>query len=91
MAAFHPRSQPTTPADWNQSDVYHNSFLIPQDAALEKALKNSSDNGLPEIAVSTAQGKFLKLHAQSINAKRIIEVGTLGGCVFCLDRQGYNF
>ena len=64
---------------WQRSDVYHNSFLIPRDDALEHALKHSVDSGLPEIAVSTAQGKFLNLHARAIGAKRILEVGTLGG------------
>ena len=69
----------TNPDDWAKSDAYHNSFLIPKDDALEFALKNSVDNGLPEIAVSKAQGKFLNLSARSIGAKRILEVGTLGG------------
>ena len=69
----------TSIEDWTRSDSYHNSFLIPQDPILEAALKNSVDNGLPEIAVSTSQGKFLQLHARSIQAKRILEVGTLGG------------
>ncbi|KAJ3746492.1 O-methyltransferase family 3 protein [Lentinula detonsa] len=65
--------------DWARSDIYHNSFLIPQDPVLDAALKNSVANGLPEIAVSVAQGKFLHLQARSIQAKRILEVGTLGG------------
>lgn len=73
------RNAQTTPEDWKRSDSYHNSFLISKDEALEKALQSSDANGLPEIAVSAAQGKFLKLHAQAIKAKRIIEVGTLGG------------
>ena len=65
--------------DWERSDKYHNSFLIPPDPALEAAAKRSDERGLPEIAVSPAQGKFLNLLAQSIGAKRILEVGTLGG------------
>lgn len=72
--------------DWVRSDRYHNSFLLPLDDALEHALKASADNGLPEIAVSAAQGKFLNLHARAIGAQRILEVGTLGGyvskCIF---------
>ncbi|TFY72992.1 hypothetical protein EVG20_g36 [Dentipellis fragilis] len=70
---------PTTKDDWNRSDLYHNSFLISPDESLEKAIQNSNDNGLPEIAVSAAQGKLLNLLAKSIQAKRILEVGTLGG------------
>ncbi|KAE9402665.1 S-adenosyl-L-methionine-dependent methyltransferase [Gymnopus androsaceus JB14] len=84
MASQYPIQTKQTPKstsikDWTRSDAYHNSFLIPQDPVLDAALKNSAENGLPEIAVSTAQGKFLHLHARSIQAKRILEVGTLGG------------
>jgi len=64
---------------WTRSDLYHNSHLIPQDSTLEYAVKNSDENTLPAIAVTAAQGKFLHLLARSIGAKRILEVGTLGG------------
>ncbi|KAH7920672.1 S-adenosyl-L-methionine-dependent methyltransferase [Leucogyrophana mollusca] len=73
------RHPDTTFADWNRSDEYHNSFLIPKDAALDGALQFSAEQGLPNISVSTAQGKFLKLVAKSIGAQRVLEVGTLGG------------
>ncbi|KAH7890076.1 O-methyltransferase-domain-containing protein [Phlebopus sp. FC_14] len=66
-------------AEFSRSEQFHNSFLIPKDQALEDALKYSKEQGLPDIAVSAAQGKLLKLLAQSIGAKRILEVGTLGG------------
>ncbi|KAK7693600.1 hypothetical protein QCA50_003169 [Cerrena zonata] len=78
-SAYEPFQPPISRDDWTRSDHYHNSFLIPKDEALDFALKNSDDNGLPPIAVSPAQGKLLNLIARSINAKRIIEVGTLGG------------
>ena len=71
-------------ADFTRSDRYHNSFLIHEDHGLESALKHSMEKGLPEIAVSPAQGKLMKLLAQSIGAKRILEVGTLGGYVLSL-------
>jgi hypothetical protein len=67
--------------DFTASDRYHNSFLIAPDDALDAAAQSSADHGLPDIAVSRAQGKFLMLLARSIGAKRILEVGTLGGCV----------
>ncbi|KAK0486459.1 O-methyltransferase-domain-containing protein [Armillaria novae-zelandiae] len=70
---------PTTLADWERSDNYHNSHLLQKDQTLEFTLQNSDANGLPTIAVSHAQGKFLYLLAKSIGAKRILEVGTLGG------------
>ncbi|KAJ7675550.1 O-methyltransferase [Mycena rosella] len=69
----------TTAEDWARSDQYHNSFLHREDEILDAALQNSNSNGLPEIAVSAAQGKFLNLLVSSIGAKKILEVGTLGG------------
>lgn len=65
--------------EWIRSDLYHNSYLIRDDDGLEHAKVNSAENELPEIAVSAAQGKLLNLYARSIGAKRILEVGTLGG------------
>lgn len=66
-------------ANWARSDQYHNSFLHEKDSILDAVVANSTANGLPQIAVSPTQGKFLKLLAESINAKRILEIGTLGG------------
>ncbi|KII91669.1 hypothetical protein PLICRDRAFT_51805 [Plicaturopsis crispa FD-325 SS-3] len=70
---------PSKLEDWARSDHYHNSFLIPKDDALDAALRNSDAHGLPVMAVSAAQGKLLNLLARSIGAKRVLEVGTLGG------------
>jgi hypothetical protein len=76
LPAHHPRQ---TLDDWERSDKYHNSFLLLPDPALEAAAKRNDEQGLPDVAVSPAQGKFLNLLAQSIGAKKILEVGTLGG------------
>ena len=73
------RTQYPTDDQWIRSDNYHNSFLITPDEALDFAIKNSNDNGLPEISVSAAMGKLLHLYAKTIGAKRVLEVGTLGG------------
>jgi predicted O-methyltransferase YrrM len=70
---------PTNMTDWVRSDIYHNRFLISSDDALISALNLSEQHGLPLYAVSEAQGKFLNLLAKSIQARRILEVGTLGG------------
>jgi predicted O-methyltransferase YrrM len=70
---------PTNMKDWIRSDAYHNRFLIPPDGVLTAALTLSEQNGLPSYAVSEAQGKFLNLLAKSIQARRILEIGTLGG------------
>ena len=68
-----------TDPNWTRSDEYHNAFLLRPDAALEHALATSDAHGLPRIAVSRAQGKLLTLVARSIGARRVLEVGTLGG------------
>jgi len=70
---------PTTQADWSKSDQYHNAFLHKPDEGLEAALVATAKAGIPAINVSAAQGKFMNLLARSIGAKRIVEVGTLGG------------
>lgn len=58
-------------------------FLAPRlarhDAALDAAISASEAAGLPEIAVSPNQGKMLQVLARSIGAKRVLEIGTLGG------------
>ena len=72
-------SSPESQQIWTKSDVYHNSFLVPKDEVLDNIVENSKANGLRDIAVSAAQGKFLHLLARSIGAKKILEVGTLGG------------
>ncbi|KAK0212202.1 O-methyltransferase-domain-containing protein [Desarmillaria ectypa] len=69
----------TTIADWERSDNFHNSHLLQKDEILDATIQNSEANGLPAISVSPAQGKLLYLLAKSIGAKRILEVGTLGG------------
>lgn len=60
--------------------MYHNAKLLKKSEALESALALSASGGLRDIAVSPAQGKFLHLHARAVGAKRILEIGTLGGC-----------
>jgi len=72
-------SSPEFQEVWSKSDVYHNSFLIPKDEEFGEIVANNKASGLRDIAVSSAQGKFLNLLARSIGAKKILEVGTLGG------------
>ncbi len=49
------------------------------DAALAAALEASDAAGLPPISVSPAHGKLLWTFARLLNARRILEIGTLGG------------
>lgn len=64
---------------WSAVDEYFNGLLVGSDPALEEALRASAAAGLPAIQVSPAQGKFLHLLARMIGARRILEIGTLGG------------
>ncbi len=68
-----------TQETWTAVDNYINSLFVPSDDALEAALKASTDAGLPNIQVAPNQGKMISILAQSIGAKTILEIGTLGG------------
>jgi len=64
---------------WSAVDHYLDDLLVGRDAALEAALQASARAGLPPISVSPTQGKLLNLLARVRGARRILEVGTLGG------------
>ena len=64
---------------WEAVDNYLSNLLGTDDAALKHALEASAKAGLPEIQVSANQGKLLYLLARMQGARRILEMGTLGG------------
>jgi len=64
---------------WNEVDLYMNDKLIQPDPILDEVLKANQEAELPAIDVSPSQGKFLHLLASLKGAKRILEIGTLGG------------
>ena len=64
---------------WNQVDDYINEMLAAGDTALQNAVQKSNEAGLPQIQVSPAHGKLLHILARTIGARRILEIGTLGG------------
>jgi len=64
---------------WSKVDGYLADLIVKPDAALEAALEESDKAGLPAISVSATHGKLLWVLAKLVNAKRILEVGTLGG------------
>src|ERR1700730_7673022 len=68
-----------TDALWTAVDQYIMDMLVPSDAALDAALEASSTAGLPAIQVTPNQGKLLHLLARLQGARRILEIGTLGG------------
>ncbi|MFE7840338.1 O-methyltransferase [Streptomyces sp. NPDC057474] len=64
---------------WDDVDDYFTTHLAPNDEALAAALRDNEAAGLPAIDVAANQGKFLHLLAQIQGARRILEIGTLGG------------
>ena len=64
---------------WTTVDHYFAERLLPSDPVLEAALEASAAAGLPSINVSPVQGKFLHLLVLATGARRILEIGTLGG------------
>lgn len=72
---------------WSAVDNYLAENLLPADAALKNAIERNTAEGLPAIDVSAMQGQFLYLLAKLHGARRILEIGTLGGySTICLAR-----
>jgi predicted O-methyltransferase YrrM len=68
-----------TDALWMAVDDYLNGMLVPGEPVLDAALQATEEAGLPPINVAPNQGKLLMLLARAIGARRILEIGTLGG------------
>jgi predicted O-methyltransferase YrrM len=64
---------------WTAVDRYITDSLVPSDPILEAALEANAAAGLPSIDVAPNQGKLLHLLAMTKGARRILEIGTLGG------------
>jgi predicted O-methyltransferase YrrM len=64
---------------WSSVDEYLDRTLNLTDSALSSALKANAAGGLPAIDVSPAQGRLLQLFARAVGARRILEIGGLGG------------
>lgn len=62
-----------------QVDRYIDALFAVEDADLAATLAQSRAAGLPDIQISAGQGKFLYLLAKIAGARRILELGTLGG------------
>ncbi|MGW4364256.1 O-methyltransferase [Nocardia takedensis] len=67
-----------TALDWATVDDYIVASVV-DDPQTTAALRANAEAGLPAIDVSPAQGKFLHLLARSVGARRVLEIGTLGG------------
>ena len=65
--------------DWAAVDGLIEETLLGEDAVTARAAQHNARAGLPNIAVSPAQGRFLQMLCELGGAKRVLEVGTLGG------------
>jgi predicted O-methyltransferase YrrM len=65
--------------NWAEVDQFIADLFVNPDPVLDAAMQASEKSGLPEIEVSPSYGKLLFLLAKMIGAKKILEIGTLGG------------
>lgn len=68
-----------TPENWRAVDAFLAETLVGADAVLDAALAAQQAAGLPDIEVAPVAGKLLHLLARMSGARRILEIGTLGG------------
>ena len=66
-------------SNWAEVDRYLNRTVVQPDDVLLAAVENTRGAGMPAIEVTAGQGKFLMLLARIHQAKRVLEIGTLGG------------
>jgi predicted O-methyltransferase YrrM len=64
---------------WAKVDRYFGDLLVPSDGKLDAALSANEKAGLPQIDVTSLQGKFLEFLVRISGARRVLEIGTLGG------------
>ncbi|WP_129791863.1 O-methyltransferase [Sphingosinicella sp. CPCC 101087] len=65
--------------EWSRVDAWFAERLLAGDGDHDRLLEANARAGLPEIDVSPLQGKFLHLLARAMGARRVLEIGTLGG------------
>jgi predicted O-methyltransferase YrrM len=66
-------------SQWTEVDAFLGSLIVGEDDTLAQATAAAQRAGLPPISVSPAAGKLLYLLAKLAGARRILEIGTLGG------------
>lgn len=69
----------STPQNWRAADDYLARTLVGSDPALEAALAAQREAGMPEIEAAPVAGKLLSLLVRISGARRVLEIGTLGG------------
>jgi predicted O-methyltransferase YrrM len=64
---------------WRRVDGYFQDTLVGEDAALVLARESCRAAGMPDHEVAPNQGALLALLARMCRARRVLEIGTLGG------------
>jgi predicted O-methyltransferase YrrM len=69
-------------------DKYYEGLLLPKDEVVDKTLESSHEASLLQIEIFRLQGQFMTILLASIGAKRVLEIGTLGGfSAICMARS----
>ena len=58
---------------------YIRDLFVPDDPALSEAVRRMGEAGLPSIQVPAALGRLLGILVRASGARRVLELGTLGG------------
>src|SRR5680860_610607 len=69
----------TQDTNWDAIDAFIGDHFLDDDPALSAAHATSEAAGMPAIQVAPLQGKLLMMLAKTMGARRILEIGTLGG------------
>jgi predicted O-methyltransferase YrrM len=64
---------------WKAVDAYLEGRLFARDEVLEEVVRACREAGVPDNEVTPAQGRFLQILVRAQGARRVLEVGTLGG------------
>jgi predicted O-methyltransferase YrrM len=79
LRATMPEHLPADPRLLRDIDAYIEGLFAPPEPALAAALADARDAGLPRIEVSPSEGKLLQVLVALVGARRVLEIGTLGG------------
>ncbi len=68
----------TTPVT-EEIEFYLWRYFSAEDEFLYNLRMEAKEEGMPEISISPVQGLFLQMLIKSINARKVLEIGSLGG------------
>ncbi|NJN44336.1 MAG: hypothetical protein HC806_06190 [Anaerolineae bacterium] len=63
----------------DELSAYITEHFAREDTAIRRARERSPERGLPAISIRPEEGRFLQLLVAACQAKKAIEIGTLGG------------